>query len=431
MINRRASAGGAPAPRQPAARTTCALSRARGTDHAPPADGASLDDLKHGPLEPEPEDADDHERAQHHVGPEELLRIEDHPAKAPAGRGDHLAADHGDPRAGERLAKPGDDEGERPGQHDLPEELAATRAHGLGRANPDAVDRSDTGPCVQDDRERGRIEDQGDAGRVAQAEPEDEDGNPGQRRDRREHAHQGKHEPLGDLETPHQDADRHPHQRGQAEPPQDAIERVGDVNEDGAADDHLNQRGDDHRQRRRERGGEETAPRERFPHRGREPERDDRADDEPLHRSSIPHRTTVNFSMRSNTSFSRASPRSPITAIPASITSVFRNSRAPKISQPRPIETEVGISAAISTRHARANPSRSPVSTYGSAPGRTTFRKSWPSVAPMVSAARIQMLFTALTPVHALTTTGNAVENPTSSTAGRLPRPNHRTNRGA
>src|SRR5215510_6391570 len=383
-------------------------SRARGADHAPSAHGAPLDGLEDQPLEREPEDADDHERAQHHVGPEELLGIEDDPAEAPAGRGDHLAPDHGDPRAGERLAEPGDDERERPGKHDLAEELAAARAHGLGRANPDAVDRAHTGPRVQDDRERGGVEDQGDARRVAQAEPEDEHGNPGQRRDRGEHAHQGKHESLGRLEAPHQDADRYARERGEAEPPQDAIERVGDVHEDRAADDHLHERRDDHRQRRRERRREEAAPRERFPDDGGEAERGDRAQDKPPHRSSIPQRT--------NTSFSRPSPTSPITAIPASITSVFRNSRAPKISQPSPIETEVSISTAISTRHARANPSRSPVSTYGSAPGRTTFRKSWPSVAPMVSAARIQMLFTALTPVHALTTTRNAVENPTSST---------------
>src|SRR5262245_24112986 len=338
-------------------------SRARGADHAPSAHGAPLDDLEDQPLEPEPEDADDHERAQHHVGPEKLLGIEDDPAEAPAGRGDHLAPDHGDPRTGERLAEPGDDERERPGEHDLAEELAAARAHGLGRANPDAVDRTDTGPRVQDDRERGGIEDQGDARRVAQTEPEDEHGNPGQRRDRGEHAHQGKHESLGGFEAPHQDADRYTRERGEAEPPQDAIEGVGDVHEDGAADDHLNERRHDHRQRRRERRREEAAPREGFPYHGREAERRNRPDDEPPHRSSIPHLTTVNFSTRSNTSFSSPSPTSPITAIPASITSVFRNSRAPKISQPRPIETEVSISTAISTRHARARPSRSPVST--------------------------------------------------------------------
>src|SRR5215467_6673373 len=343
--------------------STGARSRPRGADHAPPAHGTTLDGLEDEPLEREPEDADDHERAQHHVGPEELLRIEDHPAEAPASRGDHLAPDHGDPRAGERLAEPGDDERQRPGEHDLAEELAAARAHGLGGANPDAVDRADTGPRVQDDRERGRIENQGDARRVTQAEPQDEDGYPGQRRDRGQYAHQRKHESLDRLVAPHEDADRYAQQRGETEPPQDAIERVADVHEDRTADDHLNERGDDHRQRRRQRRGEETAPREYLPDHGRKAEGGDRAEDEPLHRSSIPHRTTVNFSMRSNTSFSRPSPTRPITAIPASITSVFRNSRAPKISQPRPIETEVSISTAISTRHARANPSRSPVST--------------------------------------------------------------------
>ena len=47
-----------------------------------------------------------------------------------------------------------------------------------------------------------------------------------------------------------------------------------------------------------------------------------------------------------------------MTAIPASITSVFRNSRAPKMSQPSPSETEVSISTATehSPRAGQAQP---------------------------------------------------------------------------
>ena len=58
----------------------------------------------------------------------------------------------------------------------------------------------------------------------------------------------------------------------------------------------------------------------------------------------IPQRTTVYCSSRWNTSFSSASPMMPITAMPASITSVLRNSRAPKMSQPSPHGTAASSS---------------------------------------------------------------------------------------
>jgi hypothetical protein len=49
----------------------------------------------------------------------------------------------------------------------------------------------------------------------------------------------------------------------------------------------------------------------------------------------------------------------------------------------------------------------------------------------MATAERIQIAFTARTPVHVFTATGNAAAKPTISTAGRLPRPNQMTNSGA
>ncbi len=50
-----------------------------------------------------------------------------------------------------------------------------------------------------------------------------------------------------------------------------------------------------------------------------------------------------------------------MTAMPAIMASVLRNSRAPKISQPRPQGTEASISTATRMRQACARPSRSPV----------------------------------------------------------------------
>ena len=58
--------------------------------------------------------------------------------------------------------------------------------------------------------------------------------------------------------------------------------------------------------------------------------------------------------------FSSASPMTAITTMPAIMTSVLRNLRAPKIIQPRPQGTAASISTATKMRQACARPSRSP-----------------------------------------------------------------------
>ncbi len=60
-----------------------------------------------------------------------------------------------------------------------------------------------------------------------------------------------------------------------------------------------------------------------------------------------------------------------------------------------------------------------------------TLRKSWDSGAPIASAARIQISFTAFTPVQVFTAAGKPAAPATRSTAGRLPSPNQRMKSGA
>src|SRR6266542_40696 len=404
-------------------------------DHAPAADGPALDRLEHEALEAETEETDDEEGAHHDVGVEVFLGVEDHEPEAPGRRRDHLAADHGDPSAREGLAKARDDEGQGARQHDLEKERARVGAHRLGGAEPQPVDRADTGPGVQDQREDGGIDHEPDGGGIAEPEPENEQRHPGERGDRAEHAHQRKEEPLDGSEAAHQHAERHADETGAHEPDEDPPEGGEDVHRQRPAGDHAGERAEDVDDGRRQRRREKSAPCERLPDPRGQRGPDQRSGDWPArrapHRASIPQRSMVRRSMGSNTSFSRPRPTRPMTAIPASITSVARNSRAPKISQPSPTVTEVSISTAMSTRQARATPSRSPVSTYGRAPGSTTLRKSWRSPAPIPCAARIQISFTALTPVHVFTATGNAAAKPTSRTAGRSPSPNHMTKSGA
>src|SRR6267143_4302899 len=117
-----------------------------GLDHAPAADRPVLEHLEDQPLDAETEHADDEEAAEHDIRVEVFLRVEDHPAEAPAGRGDHLAAHDRDPRPRERLAEPGDHERERAREDHPAEHRALPGAHGLGGTYPDAVHGFDAGP---------------------------------------------------------------------------------------------------------------------------------------------------------------------------------------------------------------------------------------------------------------------------------------------
>src|SRR5262249_30988588 len=149
------------------------------------------------------------------------------------------------------------------------------------------------------------------------------------------------------------------HRQRQAD--DDPEHRVADVHEQGAVEHHTTDGGADREDRRRDGGRKHAAAGEHLPRDGAETEGEGNA--QRTHCVIMPQRTTVYRSSRSNTSFSSVSPTMPIMARPASITSVFRNSRAPKMSQPRPKPTAVSISTATSTRQARARPRRSPVRT--------------------------------------------------------------------
>ena len=87
----------------------------RRAHHAPAQHRGALDRAEHQALEHEADHADHGERGQHHVGVEEFLGVEDHPAQTPVGGGEHLGADDRDPGAQERLAQPVMMKGEAPG----------------------------------------------------------------------------------------------------------------------------------------------------------------------------------------------------------------------------------------------------------------------------------------------------------------------------
>src|SRR3984893_11581043 len=182
---------------------------------------------------------------------------------------------------------------------------------------------------------------------------------------------------LDGAQSPHQNPKRQRYGNRQRKTEQNAVQGEGRVLEDGAVKQLVHQRGCDLRERRQQSRGKRAAARQRLVHGGRDKERKPAsisrlcAIERGAH-NIIPQRTTVKRSSRWNTSFSSARPIAPITATPASITSVLRNSRAPKLIQPRPPGTAASISTPTRMRQACARPRRSPVRIYGSAPGRIT-----------------------------------------------------------
>src|SRR5262249_42694348 len=202
---------------------------------------------------------------------------------------------------------------------------------------------------------------------------ENEHRHPGERRDRHQRAGERKEEVFDRPEAAHEDAERQGDRDREREPDQHAVHGVGGVLQHRAVEDERPERARDLRQRRQQRpGGTGAAAPNRLVAGGGEEEREARAVGR---RRALdpgggggghditPQRTTVYCSSRWNTSFSSASPMAPMMATPASITSVFKNSRAPKIIQPSPHDTAASISTPTRMRQAWAKPSRNPVRT--------------------------------------------------------------------
>ena len=164
---------------------------------------------------------------------------------------------------------------------------------------------------------------------------------------------------------------------GQRDADQHAVERASRVREHGAVEQHGHQRRADLRQRRHQHRREIAAARDRFVEQREHDERDRGADVERARRHGARgvrrrdggdascHHPPAQHGEVARAAGTRASPArgrcTPITATPASITSVLRNSRAPKIIQPRPHGTAASISTPTRMRQACASPSRRPV----------------------------------------------------------------------
>src|SRR6516225_1464450 len=221
----------------------------------------------------------------------------------------------------------------------------------------------------QHGKQRG-IEHDEDRHGVAEPEPKNEHRHPGERGDRHQRAGEWKKEVFDRPEAAHENAERQRDHDRERKPHQHAIHGVARVLQHRAVEGERPQRACDLGQRRQQRRRKGAAARNRLVAGGGDEQREACAVGRRCALGSgrgahdiIPQRTTVYCSSRWNTSFSSASPMAPMTATPASITSVFKNSRAPKIIQPSPHGTAASISTPTRMRHACARPSRNPVRT--------------------------------------------------------------------
>src|SRR6185436_13170874 len=248
----------------------------------------------------------------------------------------------------------------------LPKQGALAGPHSATDTQPEGIDGAYPRPGVDQHGKDRRVADDADGGRVAETEPENEQRHPSERGNWHQRTGKRQKEVFDRTVAAHQDPKRQGNCDGERKAQEHPIERGKGVPRQGSVQHAVEQGAPDSPKRRQQRGGKSTAAcqplvdRRGEQQRGREPAQRSGALRARAH-VIIPQRTTVKSSSRLNTSVSKARPMAPMTTTPASITSVFRNSRAPKIIQPRPQGTAASISTPIRMRQACARPSRNPV----------------------------------------------------------------------
>ena len=132
---------------------------------------------------------DDHAGDDQIVAVAGVARINDQITQTGAQR-DHFRCDHDQPRHAEADAHADDDLRQHGRYHDLAKQGLARHSE-IGRgAQVALLDRVHAGNRLHDHRKHRRDEDQEDRRHVADAEPQDRDRNPGNRRNRPQHLEQ-------------------------------------------------------------------------------------------------------------------------------------------------------------------------------------------------------------------------------------------------
>ena len=150
--------------------------------------------------------------------------------------GDHLGRDHHQPREPGGHAQRRDDLRRDRRQRHLAQQRGALDAEVARDAEVDARDVRDGRAGREHDREERRHEDQEDRRRVADAEPEDRERDPGERRQAAEEVDERQERLRAPARAPEQQAGRHAqHRRPGRKPQRDAEERRDRVVDEAAA----------------------------------------------------------------------------------------------------------------------------------------------------------------------------------------------------
>ena len=171
---------------------------------------------------------DDHARDHEIVAITGVARVHDHVAEPRAQR-DHFRGDDDQPGDAEPDAHADQDLRQHGRNDDLREQRRARHAEVLRRAQVALLDRVHADRRLHDHREHRRDEDQVDRRGVADAEPQDRDRDPGDRRDRAQHLEDRIQRVVRAAHPAHPQPERHGDAYGEREARADAHERRADV----------------------------------------------------------------------------------------------------------------------------------------------------------------------------------------------------------
>src|SRR5215470_12195026 len=217
--------------------------------------------------EPVREDTEEGEAddAHHELGRvHDVARVKDEEADARVGR-DHLSGDEEEQSRARAELEPGEDHGQGRGQDDLADDAPPPRPEGDGSAHEERVRLAHSRVGVDGHGEEDAEGDDGDLGRLPEAEPEDEqreEGDLGDGEGRRDErlAHR-----LRAREESRDDAYRHARPRAQGEAQQQAAQARPQMNEKLARRRHLAELPDDPERRGHEQGGNDAHARQHLP----------------------------------------------------------------------------------------------------------------------------------------------------------------------
>src|SRR5512139_1113696 len=178
---------------------------------------------------------------------------------------DHLGSDDQDNRNSHAELKPGKDAGNRGRNDHLELDLPAIGPKILGRLDQPAIRLADACIGADHDREKSRHGADHDLVELAGTEPDHQQRNEGNLRQRIESRNPGIYDACDETRHPHQNAERDTSKRGDCKAGKDAEQRYAEIEFDRTVTNHAKQVNDNRARRRKIDRGDIAPSHEEFP----------------------------------------------------------------------------------------------------------------------------------------------------------------------